>query len=80
MENKNDITKKKVWDSNQMIRIISFVAIAVFTLTMIYNRFLIMEKEIETIDLRANKRYERMSSDRQNIWQEINKIKDQHKN
>jgi len=79
MESKSDITKKKVWDSNQMIRIISFVAIAVFTLTMIYNRFLIMEKEIETIDLRANKRYERMSSDRQNIWQEINKIKDTHK-
>ncbi len=76
---KDDITEKRVWNTMQVIRIVAFVAIAVFTLTMIYNRFLIMEATIETNAERENKRDKRSLDDRAAIWQVLNKMKDEHK-
>ncbi len=76
---KDDITEKRVWNTMQVMRIVAFVAIAVFTLTMIYNRFLIMEATIETNAERENKRDKRSLDDRAAIWQVLNKMKDEHK-
>jgi len=79
MSDDKDITEKRVWNTMQVMRIVAFVAIAVFTLTMIYNRFLIMEATIETNAERENKRDKRSLDDRAAIWQVLNKMKDEHK-
>jgi len=69
----DEIVSGRLFTVNQVIRIIVSVATSVFVLTMIYNRFLLMEQKIETLEQRLEKKDQRASEDRGNIWNEINK-------
>lgn len=69
----DDIVSGKLFTLNQVVRIIISVAMAVFTITMIWNRFLLMEQEIKTLEDRIEKKDKRASDDRKSIWKEVNK-------
>ena len=69
----DEIVSGRLFTVNQVVRIIVSVATSVFVLTMIYNRFLLMEQKIETLEQRLEKKDQRASEDRGNIWNEINK-------
>ena len=69
----DEIVSGRLFTVNQVIRIIVSVATSVFVLTMIYNRFLLMEQKIDTLESRLEKKDNRASEDRSNIWNEINK-------
>ena len=69
---KTDIVTGKLFTINQVVRIIVTVATAVFTLTTIYNRFLIMEQQINTLEERIEKKDTRLKKEQVEQWNAIN--------
>ena len=68
----DEIVTGRLFTINQVVRIIVTVATAVFTLTMIYNRFLIMEQQINTLEDRIEKKDTRLKKEQVEQWNAIN--------
>jgi len=79
MSDNKDILQKKAWSTRQMAYAISATAFIIFSATMIWTRFLYIESQVTTNSHREDKREERNAKDREAIWVEINKMKDEHK-
>jgi len=82
---KEDITNQKVWSTKQLIIILFFTISSVFSLTMIYARFIYMEQQIEIskeytiqqfkiLNERLEKKTKRIETDNKNQWNAINEV------
>ena len=73
-----DVIKKKVWSTKDVVIVIMVTASIVFSSTIIWTRFLFNEKQIELLSERADKRYSRQATNDQNQWDAINKLMETH--
>ena len=69
-----DVTTLKVWSTKQMATILFFTVTAVFSITMIYARFIYMEQQIEILNDRLEKKTKRLETDNENQWSVINEL------
>jgi len=63
-----DITEQTIWSTKQILTIMFFAISITFYVTMIYNRFLIMEREIDTLSKRLETKDKRSVEDRASLW------------
>jgi len=79
MSDDKDILQKRTWSTKQLFWAVWITGAIVFSAAMIWSRFVLIENAVTVNQQRNDKRYERANSDRENIWSELNRIKEQHK-